>query len=79
MRLAFAVERPEYKEQVEPICQKNKKESEKFLKGVKTLVKKDKLKQAGTAFTKAGAALEDAQKQLANVPPPSADSAKVTD
>ena len=75
--LAFAVERPEYKEQVEPICQKNKKESEKFLKGVKTLVKKDKLKQAGIAFSKAASALEKAEKQLAAVPQPEADTAKL--
>lgn len=76
--LAFAVERPEYKEQVEPICKTNKEQSEKFLKGVKTLVKKDKLKQAGTAFAKAATALEKAQKQLAAVPQPEADTAKLT-
>ncbi len=77
---AFAAEttRDEYKEQVEPICKTNKEASEKYLKGVKTLVKKNKLKQAGTAFTKAGAALEKAEKQLAVVPQPEADSAKLT-
>jgi hypothetical protein len=75
--LAFAVERPEYKEQVEPICKKNKEESEKFLKGVKTLVKKNKLKQAGTAFSKAASALEKAEKQLAAVPQPAADEARL--
>ena len=75
--LAFAIERPEYKEQVEPICKKNKEESEKFLKGVKTLVKKNKLKQAGTDFSKAASALEKAEKQLAAVPQPEADAAKL--
>ena len=76
---AFAAEtRDEYKTEVEPICKTNKQESEKFLKGVKTMVKQDKLKQAGTAFANAGAALESAEKQLAAVPPPAADSAKIT-
>jgi hypothetical protein len=76
---AFAAEvsREEFKAQVEPICKKNKQESERFLKGVKTLVKKDKLKQAGTAFSKAANALEKAEKQLAAVPEPTADEAKL--
>jgi hypothetical protein len=76
---AFAAEttRDEYKAQVEPICKTNKEQSEKFLKGVKTLVRKDKLKQAGAAFSKAAKALERAEKQLALVPQPAADSAKL--
>jgi hypothetical protein len=76
---AFAAEttRDEYKAQVEPICKTNKEASEKYLKGVKTLVKKDQLKQAGAAFSKAAAALEKAEKQLAAVPQPEADSAKL--
>jgi hypothetical protein len=77
--LAVAAEtnRDEYKDAVEPICQKNKQESEKFLKGVKSLVKKDKLKPAGTDFSKAAGALEKAEKQLAAVPQPTADEAKL--
>jgi hypothetical protein len=81
--LAFAAiataetSRDEYKERVEPICKADKQASEKYLTGVKGLVKKDKLKQAGTAFAKAGAALEKAQKQLATVEPPAADSARI--
>jgi hypothetical protein len=69
--------RDEYKADVEPICQKNKQESDKYLKGVRKLVKQDKLKEAGTAFAKAATALEKAQKQLAQVPQPPADSAKL--
>jgi selenocysteine-specific translation elongation factor len=69
--------RDEYKAQVEPICRTNKQESERFLKGVKTMVRKDKLKQAGAAFLKAAKALERAEKQLALVPQPAADSAKL--
>jgi hypothetical protein len=76
---AFAAEttRTEYKEKVEPICQTNRAESEKFLKGVKTLVKKNKLKQAGTAFSKAAKALESARGSLEEVPKPTADEAKL--
>jgi hypothetical protein len=76
---AFAAEvsREEYKAKVEPICQKNAQESEKFLKGVKKMVKQNKLKQAGTAFSKAAGALEGAEKELAAVPQPTADEAKL--
>jgi len=76
---AFAAEisRGEYKEQVEPICKTNKEASERFLKGVKKLVRKDKLKQAGTDFSKAANALEKAEKELAAVPQPTADEAKL--
>lgn len=77
---AFAAEvnRNEYKEHVEPICEKNKQESEKFLKGVKKMVKENKLKPAGVAFGKAAAALERAQKELMAVPPSTGDEAKIT-
>jgi len=75
---AAEISRDEYKAQVEPICQKNKQESDRYLKGVEKLVKKDKLKPAGVAFAKAASALEKAQKQLAAVPQPTADSAKLT-
>jgi hypothetical protein len=75
--LAAETTRDEYKEQVEPICKKNKQESEKFLKGVKKLVRKNKLRQAGVSFAKAAHALERAEKQLAAVPQPAADQAKL--
>jgi len=68
----------EYKEKVEPICKTNKEASDKYLKGVRDLVKKDKLKQASERFTKAAKALEKAQKQLSAVEQPAADSAKLT-
>lgn len=69
--------RDEYKAQVEPICEANKAASDRYLKGVRTLVKKDKLKQAAACFSKAAAALERAQKQLAAVPQPPADAPKL--
>ena len=76
--VAVAIERPEYAAQVEPICKKNKEASDRLLKPVKSLVKKDKLKQAGQAFAKAASALEKAQKQLSVVEKPAADSARLT-
>jgi hypothetical protein len=76
---AAAVEtRAEYKALVEPICQKNKQASDRLLTGVKDLVKKNKLKQAGEKFAKAATALEKTQKELAAVEQPAADSAKLT-
>lgn len=68
----------EYKAEVEPICKTNKEASDKYLKGVRNLVKQDKLKPAGTSFSKAAAALEKAQKQLSAVEQPPEDSAKLT-
>jgi hypothetical protein len=70
--------REEYKAQVEPICKTNQDASNRILTGVKELVKKNKLAQAGQAFAKAAMALEKAQKQLAAVEQPAADSAKLT-
>lgn len=77
---AFAAEqtREGYVAAVEPICKANKQASDRYLKSVKTLVKNDKLAHASQNFTKAAAALEKAQKQLAAVPRPPADVAKLT-
>lgn len=83
--LAFAAvasgdsaERATYKEQVEPICKTNKEASKRILTGVEKMVKKDELKKAGARFSQAASALEKAQKQLAAVPQPPEDSAKLT-
>jgi hypothetical protein len=70
--------REEYKAQVEPICKTNQDASNRILTGVKQMVKTNKLAQAGQAFAKAAMALEKAQKQLAAVEQPAADSAKLT-
>jgi multidrug resistance efflux pump len=75
--LAAEQTRETYKVAVEPICQKNREASDRYLKGVRKLVKDEKLKKAGENFTKAAAALEKAQKQLAAVEQPPADSAKL--
>lgn len=69
--------RASYVAAVEPICKVNKQASDRYLKSVRSLVKNDRLNQAGARFTKAAAALEKAQKQLTAVPQPSADEAKL--
>jgi hypothetical protein len=77
--LALAEEqtRESYVASVEPICKTDKAASDHYLSGVKSLVKQDKLKLAGTDFGKAASALEKAEKQLAAVPQPPADASKL--
>lgn len=74
---AAEVTRDSYKEAVEPICQRNVQADEKVLKGVKKKVKEGKLKPAAIQFTKAGAALEKASKELKGVPQPPADQTRL--
>jgi len=74
---ALAIERPEYKQAVEPICQANTKANERILKGVRNLVKDDKMKPAALKFEKAGKALKKAHAQLTAVEQPAADVAKL--
>jgi hypothetical protein len=75
--LADSAERAAYREAVEPICKANKQASDRYLNGVRDLVRRDKLKPAAQRFTKAAAALEKAQKQLATVAQPPADTTKL--
>ncbi len=78
--LASAAEqtREGYVEAVEPICKTNTEANEKILGGVRQEVKSGKLKPAGAAFIKAAAALKKTSAQLAAVPQPTADAAKLT-
>jgi hypothetical protein len=79
--LAFAdlaEERVAYKTQVEPICKQNREANERVLKGVKKNIKSGKLKLAATQFAKGAAALKKARTQLAAVPKPASDSARLT-
>lgn len=69
--------RETYKAAVEPICKTNKQASDRYLTGVKSLVKADKLDKASQNFAKAASALEKAQKQLAAVEQPPADVARL--
>jgi hypothetical protein len=77
LALAAELSRSEYVAAVEPICKANAKANERILKGVRQLVKRGKLKPAATKFAKAGAALKRAHAQLAAVPQPSADEARL--
>jgi hypothetical protein len=72
------VTRASYTEAVEPICKANTEANEKILKGVRAEVKADKLKPAARQFTKAAAALAKTRSQLAVVPRPPADTAKLS-
>jgi hypothetical protein len=76
--VADTAERETYKAAVEPICKSNKAAADRLLGPVKGLVKKDKLKPAGTAFGKAATELEKTQKKLVAVPQPPSDAAKLT-
>jgi hypothetical protein len=74
---AAEVSRETYVAQVEPICQANTKANEKILKNVKIDVRKGKLKPAATALEKASKALERTYAQLAAVPQPTTDEARL--
>jgi hypothetical protein len=75
---AAELTRDEYKAQVEPICKTNKKASDRYLTGVRDLVRRDKLAKASKNFAKAADALDKARTQLAAVPQPPADEARLT-
>jgi hypothetical protein len=78
---AYALEesptREAYTASVEPICKANRKASDRLLKPVKKLVKRDRLPQAARAFAKAAKALESTQRKLAKVPQPPSDTARL--
>ena len=79
--MAFAdlgEERQAYKVQVEPICKRNREANERVLEGVKQNIRGGKLKLAASQFAKAATALKKARNQLAAVPKPAADSARLT-
>ncbi len=78
LALAAEVTSTEYKTQVEPICKTNAKANERILAGVRSEVKHGALKVAGIKFAKAATALKQTYRQLAAVPQPSADEAKLT-
>jgi hypothetical protein len=71
-------DRETYKTQVEPICKQNREANERVLKGVKQNIKDGKLALAGTQFAKGAVALKKARAQLAAVPKPADDSARLT-
>jgi hypothetical protein len=77
---AFAAEvsRDEYKEAAEPICKASAKSNEQILAGVRTEVKKGKLKTAAAKFAKASQEQARTLKELEALPRPSADEARLT-
>jgi hypothetical protein len=70
--------RESYVAQVEPICKKNTKSNEKILAGVRQQIKKGQLKVAAGKFTQASAAFGKAVNEIAAVPQPPADTAKLS-
>jgi hypothetical protein len=75
---AAEIERSAYIPQVEPICQANSKANEKLLKNVKTEVKQGKDTLAAKQLGEAAKALKTTETELAAVPEPTADEARLT-
>ena len=79
--VAWAVEgeptREEYVGRVEPICKTNTQANSRILKGVKEQVEQGELVTAGKRFIRASTALGKAVRQIAAVPKPTADAAKL--
>jgi hypothetical protein len=74
---AAELTRDEYVARVEPICKRNTEANEKIFAGAKEEVKEGKLKLASAHFAKAETALKKTIGQLAAVPQPAADQAKL--
>ena len=75
---AEELSRDEYVARLEPICAANSKANSRILKGVKDQVNHGKLGPAGGRFIRASAALARSVRQMAKVPKPTADQAKLT-
>jgi hypothetical protein len=70
--------RDEYVAAAEPICKSNSEANAKILEGVKEQVKQGELGPAGHRFIRASAALGKTVGQLAKLPQPAEDAAKLT-
>ena len=77
--LAHAAEttRTEYVARAEPICKRNTEANQRMCAGAKEEVKAGKLKLASTHFAKVRTALEKTVRQLAAIPEPAADEARL--
>lgn len=69
--------RAEYKAAVEPICKRNKQLNSRVLKGVRRQVQANRLVPAGKRFIFASRALTKAVRQIARVPRPPEDVARL--
>jgi hypothetical protein len=67
-----------YAAAVEPICKTDTQANERLLAGVEQQVKQGKLKPAGAQFGKAATAFAKARGQIARVPQPVDDAARLT-
>jgi hypothetical protein len=69
--------RDTYKEQVEPLCQANRRANERIMSGARQRVKKNKLVPAGKQFIRVSESFGKLIRQLKAVPPPPADGHRV--
>jgi len=74
---AAELDRAEYKAMVEPICKKNVLANKQIFKGAKHEVKTGELRRASGHFFRAAIAFGKTIRQLAAVPQPTADEAKL--
>lgn len=69
--------RDDYTVRVEPICKRNVEANRRIFKGAKAEVKAGELKKAARRFARAAAAFDRTIAQLAQVPRPPADDARL--
>lgn len=69
--------RAEYAERAEPVCKRNVLANKRIFKNTRKLVKKGKLKRASRDFFRASRAFGKTIRQLAKIPRPSADRARL--
>ena len=74
---AAEITRDEYKALVEPICKRNVLANKRIFKGAKGEVKAGKLKLASKHFFRASTAFAETIRELAAVPQPTADEARL--
>jgi hypothetical protein len=74
---AAEVDRTEYRDMVEPICKQNVLANKQIFKGAKQEVKAGELKRASRHFFRAATAFAKTIRELAAVPRPTADEAKL--
>lgn len=75
--LAAEVSREEYTASAEPICKADTEANERIFKGAKEQVKEGRLKAASAHFSRAKQALSKTIKQLASLPEPTSDEARL--
>jgi hypothetical protein len=69
--------REEYVAQVDPICERNSLENKRILNGVRDKVRRDRLGAAGGQFIRASEEFGETVREIAAVPRPPADDARL--